>query len=400
MVSVLSGGNLLANSLNIIEIDNLTNKIDVPWFVPAEEEKRELLGAWAYGPQNTYFAEKKLQNGYSDRVVIDVRARGDYYRCKEPVYYGILTSSNIDGRPFLQIEGNSSYSSRPQYKVSENYTISVDALSSDTYAATGTWGTVGIYDSKYNLLWSYMIIGRYDNDPVEYIDYGTFKMMDRALGASYSSKWLFANRNENEACKSHDEYAAYFQWGRKDPFMWAPTQAYSSALASSSVTVASAISHPTTYYVNESGKSWSASNPDYRLWGFDGVKTVYDPCPEGYKVPTKAALEFIANNMTLDDGGSPDGVATNLAVKNIAVKLPSGDTDYWPYIGCLWGLPSGTYSSKTKAQDSGMFYWANQISSGNGFSLYGFFNGKGVWVPGPTSSQNAKLGFAVRCMKE
>lgn len=400
ITTVVGGGKLLADNVNLIEIANLTNVIDATWFLEDADDPREMLDSWAYGPSNTYFAEKKLQKDYKTTVVIDVHARGDYYKCKEPVYYGLLTSSNIEGRPFLQINGSTAYTSRPTNKVSASYTISIDALSSDTYEATGTWGTVAIYDKNYNLLWSYMIIGRYDNDPVQDMDYGTFKMMDRALGASYSSAWLRTNRNDSDSYKSHDEYAAYFQWGRKDPFMWVPTAAYGGALSTSETSVATAISHPTTFYVHDSNKSWSASNPDYRLWGFDGTKTIYDPCPEGYKVPTKDAINTIVKDVVFDDGGSPSGTAVNLAVKNMTVTLPSGSIDYWPYVGCLWGQPSGSFTTKTKAQDSGPLYWANQISSGNGFSIYGFFNGKGVWVPGPTSSQNAKLGFAVRCMKE
>lgn len=93
-----------------------------------------------------------------------------------------------------------------------------------------------------------------------------------------------------------------YQWGRKDPFPGA-AQSYSSTSpggtliattagelkflpSSSEVTVDYAIKHPDAYITNT--KNW-LYKPDATLWGVE--KTIYDPCPAGWKVPTAYKVE-------------------------------------------------------------------------------------------------------------
>lgn len=115
-------------------------------------------------------------------------------------------------------------------------------------------------------------------------------------------------------------YSPYYQWGRKDPFV--PSDGNQSAnrtvydvsgdeisglpvyVSSTTATLADNIQHPTTHYYNNSS-SGSASPLQYNLWDANTttagnistatVKTIYDPCPPGYCIPTSNLWYFIGN---------------------------------------------------------------------------------------------------------
>ncbi|MBQ7272748.1 MAG: hypothetical protein IJR12_03965 [Bacteroidales bacterium] len=84
----------------------------------------------------------------------------------------------------------------------------------------------------------------------------------------------------------------YFQWGRKDPlragFPCVENQGYNGLSYS--------IQYPDKYIDGGGNTSdWLTNDtryPDDNLWGGSlGTKTVWDPCPEGWRVPTGADLE-------------------------------------------------------------------------------------------------------------
>lgn len=74
----------------------------------------------------------------------------------------------------------------------------------------------------------------------------------------------------------------YYQWGRKDPIL----DNISKIVKRSSNTM-EAIQNPETLYYNAASTwSWIDSS---NYWGKE--KTIYDPCPAGYKVPGKEILK-------------------------------------------------------------------------------------------------------------
>lgn len=111
-----------------------------------------------------------------------------------------------------------------------------------------------------------------------------------------------------------------YQWGRKDPFVSPYTSGNWPAFVrfdgdnneiarivtenggfgkGYGITVASGITAPDTYYKSNSTTNWLEAH-NFDLWGNAdgnkvdaatnarpyGVKTIYDPCPPGYMVPT------------------------------------------------------------------------------------------------------------------
>ena len=126
-------------------------------------------------------------------------------------------------------------------------------------------------------------------------DYGIYSaaMMDRNLGALVA-----AAAGETAPVES---FGLTYQWGRKDPFPGpsepsASTNATVAGQALSSVegdgvadeckiTLDQAIANPTLLGHSQNG-DWLLPPYNNELWK-DGEKTIYDPCPAGYRVPAR-----------------------------------------------------------------------------------------------------------------
>jgi hypothetical protein len=82
--------------------------------------------------------------------------------------------------------------------------------------------------------------------------------------------------------------ALYFQWGRKDPLQPSLTRTENQGTSGLSYSIA----HPTQFIKGvDTAYDWYCTyqaDQDATLWGDGGVKTVWDPCPQGYRVPSAA----------------------------------------------------------------------------------------------------------------
>lgn len=114
----------------------------------------------------------------------------------------------------------------------------------------------------------------------------------------------------------------YYQWGRKDA-MCPPTGAYSDSgtlintytrgttlITDESATPGATIQHPDYWYYNSSNKGPYGTNSSYagkyNYWDMNQtssgyistatVKTVYDPCPPGFCVPTSNLFYYMGQN--------------------------------------------------------------------------------------------------------
>lgn len=175
-------------------------------------------------------------------------------------------------------------------------------------------GLVAIKDAEGKIVWSYHIwVVKPDEQPVVDVKYevgeSSFYMMSHNLGGIHEL--------ETEAKNALNTYGMFYQWGRKDPLPAYGTSTYTNgvtALFNSAVnsrnSIADAIANPLTMYINfdenqAEGRNMSVpfapqTASSNCLWGAKSalttavdntsalpgfVKTVYDPCPEGYMVP-------------------------------------------------------------------------------------------------------------------
>ena len=144
---------------------------------------------------------------------------------------------------------------------------------------------IAVKDADGYILWSWHIWVVDYNPEVQYHTYPSGAvMMDRDLGALSNGTDVQSN-------------GLLYQWGRKDPFM-APvgnsmcaTTAPESAIkyeksSAAKGTLEYVETIPTTMlYNNNSRQDWLYAR-DHTLWGAD--KTMYDPCPKGWKVPDRS----------------------------------------------------------------------------------------------------------------
>ena len=162
-----------------------------------------------------------------------------------------------------------------------------------TFTATAKEGNavIAAKDASNKILWSWHIW--LTDQPAEHMyanSAGT--MMDRNLGATSATPGDVG------------ALGLFYQWGRKDPFLG------SSAISGSNVakstitwpgkvessaetgTIAYAVTHPTTFISNAdvySNRDWyytGDNTTDNTRWTeSENAKSVYDPCPAGWRVP-------------------------------------------------------------------------------------------------------------------
>ena len=123
-------------------------------------------------------------------------------------------------------------------------------------------------------------------------------MMDRFLGALKPATW--------GSDPDTQTFGLFYQWGRKDPFLGVGNMESTAVAACAGVertknenqmTIDETIKNPTVFSTFKG--DWNPE-PDNGLWG--GAKTLYDPCPPGYRVPTaEDCALYTANDSSYAD---------------------------------------------------------------------------------------------------
>ena len=210
-------------------------------------------------------------------------------------------------------------------------------------------------------------------------------MMDRNLGAT------------SAAPGEVGVLGLLYQWGRKDPFLGSSsishkveaksTIAWPSPVpsSSSSGTTAYAINHPTTFITkNNANSDWyytGSSITDDTRW--QSEKTIYDPCPVGWRVP---------------DGGY-GGVWAKAGFKDQDYDdVDQGMLFYGMSSPSTWYPAAGCYSGA----DGRLSSWSGQywsVTSLNYGAAYAFCFGQSGTVY-PLADNSKAYGQSVRCLQE
>ena len=211
-------------------------------------------------------------------------------------------------------------------------------------------------------------------------------MMDRNLGATCGG-----GGDDNSL-------GLLYQWGRKDPFLGSSSRFYAAEALStiewpSSVpsgydtgTIEYAVQHPTTFIsMGSYNQDWlytGSSNVDYTRW--QSNKTIYDPCPAGWRVPDGGPDGVWAKaGITLD--GNYDAAYCGMTFENNGGEL------WYPAAGDRF-CSSGVLESVNSYGN----YWS---VTPEGSGVYRFsFNNSGM--QNPNSDNYPAWGFSVRCFKE
>lgn len=112
----------------------------------------------------------------------------------------------------------------------------------------------------------------------------------------------------------------FYQWGRKDPTYPVNNSTYKTTYNASGsadkdgptivnayTTISEAIKHPDTFYlIDDDYFDWLDDDNYANLWHRgvttdDTEKTVYDPCPVGFHIPTRQKLNTLVKDVTIND---------------------------------------------------------------------------------------------------
>lgn len=253
-------------------------------------------------------------------------------------------------------------------------------------------------DNENKILWSWHIWV-----PETQVTSGTYgistpEMMDRNLGAL-----VVAGSGSVQA------NGLFYQWGRKDPFLGIGAQESSTfatrygtgfSITDAAVSgIAYSIANPTEFIIakgnmfsgdgtTEKKQDWLVTT-DATRWG--SSKTIYDPCPAGWKVPSSSSCTIFSS------GNNPHQLTGfNYDAANYCVTI---GTAVFPLTGRI--SYSGSMEKYKTDAELGAFVWTATSTA------YGdTYEGCATWmdVRGATSSnhysERKARGACVRCVKE
>ena len=215
--------------------------------------------------------------------------------------------------------------------------------------------------------------------------------------------------------------APYYQWGRKDPLCASVGTASTTTLKTlynisggtvtiqpiSYGTVGNSIKNPGAFINGNGSYDWN-SITCYDTWNAvrgntsptasdrythdEIVKSVYDPCPYGFKMPeTKAFTGFTSNGANKTSSNYNNGLWDTNGWKFYTNGHNAGETDFW----IAGGYRSWSGGSLRNVGSSGYYWSAGPYSDTNGCYLN--FNSSNVY---PQSSSLRAYGFSVRPVSE
>lgn len=250
---------------------------------------------------------------------------------------------------------------------------------SDVYRSGNA--VIAAVDSHGTVLWSWHIW--FTETPADcYFANNTKALMDRNLGATSALPG------------DSGTLGLLYQWGRKDPFLSSSsiseniparsTIVWPDAVKHSKITgtIGFAVANPTVFIgYNIDTKDWMYNQDDTR---WSAVKTEYDPCPPGYRVPDgghDGAFKKAGLSGWLSFNGTNKGMM--FGTLNPASWFPASGFRYFDDASIGYVGVDGYYWSVTPSQTDGYYMYFNY----------------GGYVD-PAFSNYRSFGFAVRCQKK
>ncbi len=460
-VPVKVNGNLKADAVNTIEVSSLSLSSNVlSWYEPTET--RKLVGGWAYGESNCFIIQAGvIGSGVNQKVA--VKARGHFGKVNEPKYVALVVGNNCnekqsnskfyinDDNTIAQYSSSLIITAYKQLGTDCDFNVKTET---NTFSDGKTLnykglavGKVVVCDKDKNILWTTSLWGRTAADVPSVTMKCGAEVMYCNLGALNSNTDDWKNGG------------AFYQWGRPVPFSWSGKMDIPSGVHAVTMSEADAVTgvyadmitmamtHPQEKYspqgnfANARG-DWhigtgtgELSDRRQDLWGNPdcepngGHKTIYDPCPKGWRVITPAVVEELndavatmgkeAATMELHKTNNSDKVEKMFYLK---YNVSSDNSLYFPLSGCIFLAKwSGNlqFMVRPYSADDGniqrmSFCWANAPAGPTSHDAYAFgFTNPDKRITGDEQEKNVRPtadfmdnmggranGFPVRCMKD
>lgn len=366
-----SGKTLDGGEVNVIPMKNLTLADNaLAWYNPVCTRYIP-EGGWAYGTSNTFVCAPEV----GATGTFDVRAQGDFLDviryAKEPKGLQLRCGN-------MQKTGTGSMwtidTTTPKKKAIvslTNYNPTITYNKNSASLTNYVSGVFNLCDADGKVIWSYLCWAAWIDTFAKELTNGTVMDTNLGFGGTMTS--------DNTTLSNQ---GVYYQWGRPFPFGYpsgADGQTVNTSLRIKSFleSAENAASMGCTTDANNRDW-WQDGTHKYDLWGnpektttsAGGEKSIFDPCPKGWKVVSAAILKEVYDNATL-----------------------SGNV--YNYKETSWS-PTYFISGETATRGSAKgLYWAdNAIDDSHG--LHYEINGETKSFNG-TWRANA---CAVRCMKD
>lgn len=298
---------------------------------------------------------------------------------------------------------------------------------------------IAAYNDVGIILWTWHI---WLTDKPEDILSGNYTKLDRFLGATFapdcSKKPITWQSGEQQATLGF-----YYQWGRKDPLIGPPGISNGDYTTSSTTTpssgwwikngdtwtyrttidvkattpVADVVKEPTAFYTSKtSGNAntsqwfpdtfadgytnvamWGYAVADYSINGQTFSKTMYDPCPPGYRTPFHFSWRYSSSEMYAEgDNGEAITTLTDAEKGYDNYGIVTNKTHFHK----MW-FPFGGYRDPL----TGNYTDVGQMGYMNTGMPMGQYNTRSFWYSGTQTGQyagrhGAAYGKMIRCMKE
>ena len=243
--------------------------------------------------------------------------------------------------------------------------------------------------------WHFWLTSEYPKEHVYANNAGI--LMDRNLGALSMEKG------------NPKGFGLLYQWGRKDPFPGSATlngtsmvkttaKVYATISSVTDGTIDFAVKNPSTMiFTDGSSTDWlyndGSTGVDNTRW--QSEKTIYDPCPSGWRVPDGGS-KGLWYGAGIPTGGGFPYPAEDYAKAGITIPAQySGEDAWYPAAGSISAL-DGTF---VEVGRDGM-YWSVTpcgLSDVYGFNFYYYMNNTGYVYHSPMFTR--ATAASVRCCK-
>ena len=425
------GAAVKAGSVNPFKVEGLKRYMNVPWF--KSFDLRGMPGIdYAYGDANCYFIQCKNGSTYTgatyipndaipDEVAVSYRARGDFRKAIIPkgvtftwMKLGATDPATGTGPGAVYTMRTTGYDASGVDPARFSFTVDperyeVKVKNDGAYA--GAPILLMVKDGKVLWAWSFWNIAADGTsiDPVLITNATGKQIVTMDIGQ--------ATRNGSPDPLPRTVFR--YQWGRPIPVLWNSVtsldipgvQEGNIPAVTGPLSLEESMRHPASIIVagTEAGgklTDW-LSTPRGDLWGNNttdlstiGVKTVFDPCPKGYRVCDRFTLLNVVRNYSSDwDIVSDSGYAFH------TVNYASGASDLWlragffnSTIGTSFGKASISGNNFGTSGTNG-FWWTNLCQGDSDLypSVYVAAGNKNLAFNDNWTGCNKAFAASVRC---
>ncbi|MBQ2797688.1 MAG: hypothetical protein IJF01_08160 [Tidjanibacter sp.] len=448
---------LKANTLNVINLTLTAESNSAKgWYEPIDTRLMPGLG-YAYGEQNTYLIQCKSGSTYTgatytpnadipNAVKVDIRGRGDFSKIVDVTkatfeWFKLGVQTNGNGNRTVYVGGTSNYAGANVDATKYTIDDSTKAQGYITVTNTGAYAGSPILlmkvDNKVVWAWYFWNISA-DGTQLEGVDVGNGNLLANMLIGQNTTNFAAWGSNPKSTTSSLAQpayrFVAYYQHGRFMPAaFWTSYWSIDDGVNAESkdtgdkvdgmvaggtpvvrtggaISLAEALARPVGIIINTADNTNQAkwcSDELMDLWGAGtnnanaAVKTVFDPCPKGWRVADYSSYNTIVNNKANTTLSSYTG-APGLVYKDVvflATGYINGKTAANGRMNTMGGSETPTNASSVYAVE-----WSNFVGSATASqpkALYSKTNAS------TTTTDYLKIGgfnrsnaHAVRCQKD